>query len=403
MNIKDPFLWSFGWWVENDKAWFIEEKNNILFCVDLKTRKYEEVVYIPDTNLNKYLLTPLCMKYDREIWCIPGRGQSIWIYHLDDMNFRTIDFEALGRKNLLAKFFIWNDSLFIVPLWWDKIVEINLQKKEIENYHTICKKDIVVESVMAAGSIYMVSSKFDKIYEFDLKQKMIKRHMIPNDDKKKYQCICFDGEKFWLSGYRKEVYEWNKRDNRITTITGFPSDFGVYDFSENTHAQPDCSVNCYEYPSFLHVVAMGNYVWFIPWQTNKILYIDKKTYEISVYEIDEEQENRKSILSRAAGRKCKYGVAYLRNDRYIGLLSVKNNCVLEIDTKELKHQWIDYYYSEKCLQQCRKIFKGVYFEKDVLQTMIYKTELQNEDKTDGVDADYVGGKIYRAGRDCIFR
>lgn len=393
---RNSFMRSFNWWVENDQAWLIEVNNNILFCIDLKTRVCTQAVYIPDTSLHKYALTPSCMKYNREIWCIPGMGKSIWIYDLDDKTFHSIDLDTPGRNSIVTKFYIWKETLYIVSLWWNTVIEINLQSKKVEGYHKICEKDLIGESAMASGSIFMMSRGYDKVYEFDLERKKAKKHMIPNNVKKKFHCICYDEEKIWLSGHRKEVYVWNLKNDSFNTVGGFPSDFGVYDFSKDTDGQLDCITDCYEYSSFLYSVVVGDYVWFIPWQTNKIIYVNKKNYKVSVYEVDEEQEDKKSILSRGDLRQAKYVLEYIREERYIGLYSEKNNRMLEIDTKELKHQWNDYCFSKECIQQCDKIFEGFYSGVDLLQTQIYKLGMQKNSMTDHMNAENVGMKIYKA-------
>ena len=76
----------------------------------------------------------------------------------------------------------------------------------------------------------------------------------------------------------------------------------------------------YELPAFLFSVVAGDYVWFIPFQTNKIMYADKKTCQLHVFEADGENETKQSLLGRIA-LGSKYILEYVRENRYIGLFS----------------------------------------------------------------------------------
>lgn len=390
---QNAFIWSFGWWVENDKAWFVDGKRNLLFGVDMNTEICEEVVDIPDTNPNKYGLTPFCMKYDREIWCIPGNGKSIWIYYLEGKRFSEIAFDKSEVWQIGKNFWVWNDTFFAVPLRGNSVIEINIGNKKIEHYHVICENDRVGMSVMAGDSIYMLSVQSDIIYEFDLNTKMTREYILPDIDEKLYN-MYYDNGKFWLSGYRKAIYIWDKENNNITKIDDFPENFGVYTFTKNTDGKVDCVTEDYENPTFTCSVRLGECIWYIPWQTNNIIYINKDNYKLSVYEIAEENETKESILSRAAGTSHKYAFEYIRDDRYIGLFSMKNNRILEIDTKELQHHWKDYYFSEKCLKQCSEIYEGPYIEGDVLLSYIYRMRLQEDYVEYNKHPDNVGREIY---------
>lgn len=396
--MNNKFVWSYGWWMEHDKAWFVEVKSNILFCVNLNVGVCEEAILIPDANPNKFALTPFCMKFNREIWCIPGSGQSIWIFHLDEKVFRRIDIDINDKMHNLAYFFVWNETFFVIPMLWNKVIEINVHTKEIVNYHMICEKDMIGPSVVVGDCIYLMSHLYDKIYEFDLNFRTIKTYMLPNKEKKKFQNMCFDGKKFWFNGYKKEVYVWNKEDNSLVTIDGFPKDFGVYDFTKKTDGKVNCGIDCYILPAFPCMAVVGEYVWFIPGQVNKIIYVNKESYALSVYEIDGEDETRESILSREAGMECKYGLEYIRDNRYMGLLSMKNNRIVEIDTKNLSHKWKDYYFDENCLKQCDKILKnkGIYCEGNILQNQIYRMKLREDIGEKEAHTDKAGPEIYQS-------
>lgn len=396
VNKDKAFIWSDNWWIENDNVWFVGGMSNILFHINLNTGECDEAIDIPDPDTCKFRLTPICLKYGKDVFCIPGSGRCIWVYNLDSKDFTRIGIDKPECLQLRIQVWIRGNVLFVVSENWNKIMEVSISQKQIINYYTICEKDSVQQSVIVDDFIYMVSSDLGKIYRFDLCTKTTDVYELPFGEKKLFT-ICFDGKKFWLSGYQKELYIWDKENNSLVTVNSFPQNFGVYDFSKKTDGVVDCGTSSYEFSAFLYSVMVGKYIWLIPRQTNKIIYIDKGNYVLSAFEIPEEDETRESILRRGKyGFGFKYLLEYVRDDRYIGLFSVKNNRILEIDAKELKYQWKDYCFTDECLQQCDKIFQGVYYEGyDVLFDHIYRKELLAAyHKHNSINTDSIGMEIY---------
>ena len=146
--------------------------------------------------------------------------------------------------------------------------------------------------------------------------------------------ISVDKEKVWLTGYNREIYIWNQVKNEIKSLRNLPSDFGIYNFNGKKRNLLDCRIKEYDTFTFLENIDAGGYIWYIPFQTNQILYVNKDTNEINVFEIKEEEENEETIKNRKMD--CKYVLQYVYEDRYIGLYSIKNEIVFEIDTKTLE-------------------------------------------------------------------
>lgn len=381
MKGKDQsFIWSEGWWLEGDKAWFVDGMSNTLFCADMNTGECEKVNCIPNFGESTYCQNPYCVKCGRDIYCIPGYGGSIWIYNLDDNTFTEIDIDRPKQHLSGSQFWIWGDILFIVMANWNKVMEVSISQRRITNYYIICENDSIRRGVLVGDKIYAVSSESGKIYQFDILTKGVKVYIHP-DIAKKLFAICYDGEKFWMGGYQKDLYIWDKEKDNLTTIS-FPSDFKI-DNIEN-----------YQVPMFGKAIAVGEYIWFIPIIAEKIIYINKKTAVLSVFEIFE--ENKIWISLQKFQGRADYIYQYVRDDRYIGLYSTKNGRILEIDTEKLIYQWKEYYFSEQYMQQYREICGGIYYEgQDPLciqdyhmRSLVAAFELGN------IDIDSVGMKIY---------
>lgn len=388
------FTWSDNWHVEGDKAWLVSGMHNILLCLDLETKECESAVPIPEKASSKCRLTSHCMKCGNEIFCLPDVGKSIWIYDIRKNLFSEIALDNPKKVRLeIYDYWMHDQKLFAVANGLGQIIEINIEKKAVENNYVLNRGGIR-KSVKVGTDIYSLLRDKNEVCQFDLVTKTVTIYKLPNIGRE-FFTFCFDGKKFWLSGYSKEIYIWEKEENTLKTITGFPKEFGIYDFSKETNGEIDYVKNEYEIPAFLFSVAAGDKVWFIPYQTNQIIYADKETYQLHVFEVDGENETKQSLLGRIA-LGSKYILEYVYEDRYIGLFSIKNNYILEIDTKEQKKKVKKYTFHDKCIREMKEIFsEHIFSEGDGVHREIFKSILSGQlrkekDKTESNN----GLKIY---------
>lgn len=389
------FMWSDNWWIEDDRAWFVAGAENILFSVNLMTNQCESATKIPDQSSSKFRLTPYCMKNGNDIFCMPDCGSSIWVYHLNTKSFTDIYINNPNNIRLsVCDFWLHENKIYAVSNGLKQVIEINAVENRIENYYTLCNDGSITKSIKGRESIYSVSGESCEIYEFNLITKTVTIHNLP-DIKHKIFTVCFDGNKFWLSGYKKELYVWDKKENTIEILDKFPKSFGSYNFTKDTDGKVDCETDEYELPAFLYSVNVNGSVWFIPFQTNQILYWDRENKDIAALEVDEEIETKESLLGRFS-LSSKYIVEYIRYDRYLGLFSIKNNCILEIDTLEKKAKMKHYTLDNKCMNEMMHIYEQKIFlesdsfHKDFFIHMFEQNIGKKEKKTINI-----GTKIYR--------
>ncbi len=394
-NSDNTFVWSDNWCIEDNKAWFIDGMQNILFCLDLDTHVCERAIEIPDKNPKKFRLTPICVKCGSDIVCMPGFGNSIWIYNLDCCRFTEINIDNLDKFQCFFDCWVYGDKVFAIARLTNKMLEINVRQRKIENYHIICENDLIAASVRVDDSIYCVSERSGKVYRLDLSTYHVETYFITGIGKK-LASICFDGKQFWLSGYCKEIYIWNKEENRITKLDEFPEAFGVYNYRGNSDDVIDYKAVEYEYPAFLNLIAVGEYIWCIPFETNKIIYVDKHTNEIKVLEIDDGIDTNERIL--AIYRHCpghKYLLEYVKDNRYLGVFSLEHDRVLEIDAKKLTYEWHDYYIGDRCMRQCAEIKMNMFCEYELLDRKVYNSILHtNKCNISDIHKSCFGAKIY---------
>lgn len=267
-----------------------------------------------------------------------------------------------------------DDKIFVVSTGLKKIIEIDAESKEIRNYYIVSTDEKIACSVMADGIIYTVSQSGNKIFFFDIEKRETGLYELPGGQKKMHT-ICYTDGAFWMSGYGKEIYVWNKENNTIKIIDHFPAKFGVYHFNNYMGGGLDCRGIEYEMPAFWYVVALGDYVWFIPLRTNKIIYVDRKTYGVHLFEIPEEEETKESLQNWMT-IWCKYLLEYVRDGRYLVLYSMKKQCILEVDTLEMKYEYKHYsiQLNDKFIENYRAYYGEVplFYESAMLDTEIFK-------------------------------
>lgn len=382
--VDSLFIWGGNWEIEGDKAWFVPGESNILLQLDMKTGQREILTELPNNAANAYMLNCYCLKCGNDIFCMPYSGSdSIWVYQFENSQFRQIkaaNTNPVQSALYISEFWRCGEKIFAVSRGLKQILEINIREKKIDNCYSACDGRAVeiAQSIKVGQAVYTVSSSANELYEFDTVTKKTLTYTIPGIEERLY-AIGFDGKHFWFSGFSKRIYVWNKERNTIVTIDKFPEQFGIYNFKNNKETLLDCKSVEYDTPVFINIVAAGQYIWFIPLQTNLILYVDKDTYECKFFEIEEENETKDSLLKQRI--TAKYSLQYVREQRYIGLHSIKNNYIFEIDTLERKAERKEYSFDERAIQKIAQIYAkygNIFYEGRDVDTLLFGLRLQSK-------------------------
>lgn len=332
----NEFIWGDKWSIENDTAWFVAGNINALFSVDMNSNIYKVVTILPDFFKGGFRSNSNCIKCGDSVFCLPNYGKYIWCYELSNKSLRKIEINNSKNAEInIQNFWKSGKILWAVSIGLKQILEVDTEKKEVIGYYDIMDthlEDSIRDSSKKENYIYIASSSTGRIFEFDTISKEIKIFEVPKIKKGICTISALNG-KIWLSGYEKQLYIWEKENNKFNILNDFPSDFGMYNFNGKMNVLLDCQSKEYKTFTFLTSVIVGNYVWYIPFQTNKILYVCKKTDKLNVLEIEGEEENERSIKERELN--CKFVFLYIYKNQYIGLFSLKNEMVYEIDTKKL--------------------------------------------------------------------
>lgn len=386
--------WSDNWWIEKDKAWFTGGEKNILFCLNLDTCTCEQMVLIPaaDTNYT-FRLIPRCIKWENDIYCMPDMGNCIWVYNIENRDFSKILIDNPNKTRLyLYEFGFFDQSMLIVSMGLKQVIEIHTKEKKIVKHYDLWKGDELIYTVKSGDCLYSLY-ECGKVFRFhiDTKQGILLQPPVTGD---RFYCFCFDGSSFWLSGYKKEIIVWDYKEDTLEVLDEFPEGVCQNNINQNVYGKKDNGAEQYEIPIFYFAVSVGETIWFIPSLENQIVYADKESHRLNIFEVEEEKDTGDRLLLNKISQK--YILEYVKDERYLGLFSTKNYCILEIDTKEMTYQWCKYYYSEKCLNSFAETYENVLWEKDILDKKIYKRRFWNTSKRVYKKNEIrVGAKVYK--------
>lgn len=381
------FFWGDRWCVENYEGWFVAGNINILFRVDMINNCYEIVAKLPDYTNYKFRSNSNCIKCNELIFCMPNRGECIWCYDLLDNKFSKIEIENPNCLEVgIVDFWRIKNILWAVSMGLKQIIKIDITARKIIAYYNItdCAEEVIGKSVKINNYIYSLSGLESKIYEFSLKTKQVK--IIEFETiRDRFHTISICEGKIWLSGNKKRIYIWEK--DRVRILDHFPENFGIYKFLESGKVILDCISTKYRTFTFIDSIIIGNYIWFIPFQTNNILYVDKMSNKINVFEIEGEDINDFETVEM----NCRYVLQYVYNNRYIGLYSLKNKVIYEIDAITLEMKKRCNIINIKSLEE--NMYGWNFRERISVEKSLYKKLIERKKNVKNIEEN-IGGKIY---------
>ncbi len=334
---KIGMLWSDGIDLEEKEGWFSGCEWNALFKVDFETNEFRYIHKFKDYGIENNRKNSLCKKYGDKIFCFPVYGDKIWIYHISQKDFSAIEMprKRINGNLLFSQVFLYKNRIYAVSRGMCAVLRIDVDKEIICDVIDIPKDRGALSGnwIQCENKVLGVYRDRPTVIEIDVDLKTIRYYDVPGI-KGGFSTISFiQDDIFVLSGYQKEIYIWNVEINKADILTEFPKDFGRYVIcDENDRLMIDYEIKENKEALFLEGIDMGKYIWFIPFRTNKIVYLDKETYKIGTLEIENEEE---SFESWKRPINCKYQRQYLYENRIIGIYSFKNREILEIDTTTL--------------------------------------------------------------------
>lgn len=186
------YIWSDNWSLDGEKAWFMSGTMDILFCLDIKTRKTAWINSIPLIDDNTFRQHPRCLKYKDVIICLPDLANDIRCYHLSDNSWVSISIDNPEKVRIgCSNAWVVQERLYVVSIGLKQVIELNLENECISKYHNLPVKvsDKISGSVLIGNYVYIVGVSPVVIYKFDCIKKDIKIYSIPQI-KDEIQTLC---------------------------------------------------------------------------------------------------------------------------------------------------------------------------------------------------------------------
>lgn len=392
------FPMSDNWWIEKDKAYFCGTRLSALFCVDMSSLQCELVAWLPENDMVDFFVHPYCMKYKDFIVCLPGTGKEIWFYDMKKAVWEKTEINNDGQLIISMEAYRQLDGrIWLLEYDTGRILQFNLDKKIVEKEYCLPRDGHEVyygEYVVVDNKLYTTVD--NRVYCIDTKSSDLTIYEIP-ESKAGLFTICYDGSNFWLGGYCKEIYVWNPLQGTVKTLTKFPEQFGVYHF----HETPDMDYATFSHTIdedsfFQYSICLGEYIWYLPTQSNGVIYIDRETCEIRFLEIEEEQETEESLERDYTN---KFLFEYVREDRYIGIYSILNERIFEIDTVSLCVKYREYELGGETVLALGEAFgqydgSRLFREKAGKELIYFNALVQTSNEADKKAIRSIGEQIY---------
>lgn len=338
-----------GMFMEESDCWFLTAERSELFCLSGKEKILRFIDKVPQ-SYNNWRWNNSCIKIRNKVICFPYNGNCIWLYDLELRKWLKL-IEREDRKNFFCDQYWLVNDLLLFSVWDEKnIYSIDLNNNKLSCYYSF-ENDLKDEDIIGAicfvnDKYYMVLWNRPVLYEMSNDFEMKNEYLLSKDGKGYNTCI-YNENNIWITGFDKNVIKidlcsWEK------TLIALPHEFGVYVQWDhcNKRTESDKSLivmtdfNDSEYQLFSKAILANGKIWLIPMFTNLIVYIDICTNRADCFYIDNEEENRRSIRNRIINGK--YIFEYFREERYIGLFSIKNEWIIEIDTKCFNYRIKEY-------------------------------------------------------------
>lgn len=383
------FLSSSNWCIEGEEAFFLSITFKMVFRVNLKTCQCDALARVPDFQFKKYNFDFYCQKYQNKLFCFPYKQGKIGCYDLEKSEWREIE---VGYETPLMYCTIFPsdaNKIWLLEHKGKRIFQINLEREKCEQEYSSLQdgSHYNCQYVFVNKKLYYIVSS--KVCCIDSVNRTNNRYDIGDVDCE-LNTIYYDGQNFWLSGIREEIYIWNPVQGVVKVVKNILNGYHLTEFERRMIVSG--------VPLFNYSVLLGEYIWFIPIQMNApIIYIHKKDYAVNILDVPKEKETEDTLKKR--GNAFKYRVIYVYNERYIGIFSLKEQKVFEIDTKELQIIEKNYTLSSNTENSIANAYyntKNILYESNEFERTIFSILLRNNQEKREINCSNRGMSIYAA-------
>ncbi|MCI8400772.1 MAG: hypothetical protein HFI38_01535 [Lachnospiraceae bacterium] len=320
MGLTEEFIQCDQILFEDREGWVIDRNENALYKIDLLNDICKLISILPtplsitEEELPFYRINPHCYKKDKDLFCIPDRGDCIVVYDIKKKEISRIAIANPDSVRLgICYFWEYDEKLFAISYGLKKVLVVNIGERKVEEYVDIFDKADVLpghEARRVNDSIFCISRNSNKIYEFDM-DSMKSTVYEPAGLSEGLYAICYEDDRFWLSGISGKIYIWEKTNKKIVELDNYPEGFSIQRTVSDTGI-----------PVFYKSFVAGDNICFLPINLdyNQLLCIDRRDDRMRLINLLEDGDRRRGM----------YTLEYIREDNVIGILFSENNYISEI-------------------------------------------------------------------------
>lgn len=283
---------------------------------------------------------------DEILYFAPMWAKGLDFYDIKKGTFGHIPFgidkEHFPYAMHIAKykqFLYWADRYSDMILY-----EYDMAQKEIHIYSTnndpqkavLQKAGIGMDMALAGYRLYFVSAISNRIIIFDLENRSF-HHIEMESCNDGFNTICFNEDFLWMSG-KKGITRYSIGTQESKDYTTYPDEFGMVYMDADIQIKRRCGFDdsMQEFP-FSASVANGHGVFFFPFRTNMIVYIEKDKERLEGIKLQPETEETLKNKKRVT---CNRFVGVKGEENQIAAYSTKcfSLCVLDCDKKVIERK-----------------------------------------------------------------
>ncbi len=279
-------IYNDGTYEENGEVWFVGYLDNVLYHID-STGKLKVVVKIPTESTDAYRMNPICIKNNNKIICLPDKSKKIIIYDIETKEFKEILLSLSASRYTITNAWVEENILWCISYRTGELIKCNLENQAVEKFF-VCTPNLQIgvgEAIKLKQYIYILHKDRCSVTEFDIKTEKETVYELKCEDKG-FGTIIFANDSFYLTGFKKNIYKWNKENNFVITL--WNGEKIVFD------AEKENSI----FSRFIQSRYVNGYILFIPnnnvdYICNDIIVYDLEKELVQIYSLKDEKTPRK--------------------------------------------------------------------------------------------------------------
>lgn len=314
------------------KVWFIGDFDNWLYSISSKGEISIEAVIPLDKNVNSpYRANSYCLEENDCVYIFPDKAKTLYKYNINTKEIVQSEIKFNSSRYSIYWGCVIDNKLWCVTFNTGELLKINLKELLIEDIFSVSSRkehSYRGEAISVGKKIYIVERNAPYIVEFDTESEtMTKLEILCGEDG--FGTIQFDGEKFFLTGYKKNIYIWNNKSGEVEIISLKEMEFIV----ENNDKKTTRFYNSRIIGDYYVVFPQNNSTYI----SSQIAILNINNYNINLCELHSDKGGR----NRIAGEELIYNYSkgnkiyiqdYMQNDYWV--VNLDN---MEVDQVSMKY------------------------------------------------------------------